>query len=802
MNGKLGFAAIGWLLVLLTLSVSWGICGWEEHGSPICTAFDDQFEPQITSDGAGGAIITWKDYRNHTLTLTDIYARRVDASGNVLWTADGVAICTVTNGQGDPEITSDGSGGAIITWTDARGGSPNIYVQRVDASGNSLWTADGVAICTAVNSQGDPEVTSDGTGGAVITWEDNRSDDNDLYVQRVDASGNLLWTADGVAICTATGNQFAPQIATDGAGGAIMTWRDYRTGDPDIYAQRVDASGNVPWTADGVAICTDLSQQHEAQITSDGMGGAIIAWRDTRGGISDVYVQRVDASGDTLWAADGIRVCPAMGNEYDLQLVSDEAGGAIITWRDSRSGTNDIYVQRVDASGNVHWTADGVAICTATADQYEPQITSDGAGGALVTWHDDRTGNTDIYVQRVDASGNLLWTADGVAICTVPGNQDDTQITSDGAGGAIITWRDHRTGAADVYAQSCDRNGYWGYPAPEIQVARDIPQDEGGYVTLAWDASRLDPWPHMLITHYTVWRAIDRSLLGSLDESHAVLLLSFSDAGPEVLGTSVIANSMFGGHYYWQLLTTTDAYHFAGYSEVVPTAFDSTSASMGYSWFQVVAHSGDSLYWVSLPDSGYSVDNNPPGQPIGLAGEYADSQLVVTWHPNTEEDLSHYAVYKGTSEYFVPDESNRIAELTDTLVVDETFDPAFESCYKVSAWDIHENESDFSILTGEQIGGVSGKSHATVLYQNEPNPFAPGTVVRFSLAERAHVRLRVFDVQGRPVRTLINETREPDSYTIGWDGTSDDGHQVAPGIYVCRLETQGISSAMKMVRLR
>jgi hypothetical protein len=742
---KLGFAALGWLLVLLTLSASWGVCGWEEHGSSICTADNDQFEPQITSDGAGGA---------------------------------------------------------IITWTDARGGSPNIYIQRVDASGNVLWTADGVAICTAVNSQRNPQITSDGVGGAVITWEDKRTDTSDVYVQRVDASGNALWTADGVAICTATGNQFAPQITSDGAGGAIMTWRDYRTGDPDIYAQRVDASGNVPWTADGVAICTDLDQQHEAQITSDGVGGAVITWRDTRGGVSDIYVQRVDASGNVLWTADGIGICPAMGNEYGPQITPDGAGGAIITWRDSRSGVNDIYVQRVDASGNVLWTADGVAICTATAHQYEPQITWDGAGGAVMTWHDDRTGNTDIYVQRVDASGNVLWTADGVAICTATGNQDDTQITSDGAGGAIITWRDYRNGTADIYAQSVDRNGYWGYPAPEIQVARDIPEDEGGFVTLAWDASRLDPWPHMLITHYTVWRAIDRSLLGSPHESDVVLLASFSDAGPVVEGAPVIANSPLGSHYYWQLLTTSVAYHFAGYSEIVPTAFDSTSASTGYNWFQVVAHAGDSLYWVSGPDSGYSVDNCAPGPPIGLTGEYANSQLVMTWHPNTEEDLSHYAVYKGASEDFVPGASNRIAEITDTLLVEETFDPTVETFYKVSAWDIHENESGFSVLTGEQIGGVPGKSYVTMLYQSEPNPFGPGTVIRFSLAERAHVYLRVFDVLGRPVRTLVDDVREPDRYAIGWDGTSDDGHQVAPGVYLYRLETPGFSQTMKMVRLR
>ena len=68
-----------------------------------------------------------------------------------------------------------------------------------------------------------------------------------------------------------------------------------------------------------------------------------------------------------------------------------------------------------------------------------PAITSDGAGGAIVTWHDTRSGGTtDIYAQRVNASGAIQWTADGVALCTARGNQDYVWITIDGAGGAIV----------------------------------------------------------------------------------------------------------------------------------------------------------------------------------------------------------------------------------------------------------------------------------------------------------------------------------------------------------------------------
>ena len=89
----------------------------------------------------------------------------------------------------------------------------------------------------------------------------------------------------------------------------------------------------------------------------------------------------------------------------ETKIVSDGAGGAIVTWLDLRNGTHmDIYSQRVDASGVVQWTADGVALCTASDSQADHAIVSDGAGGAIVVWRDRRSGWDEIYAQRVNAS--------------------------------------------------------------------------------------------------------------------------------------------------------------------------------------------------------------------------------------------------------------------------------------------------------------------------------------------------------------------------------------------------------------
>ena len=126
----------------------------------------------------------------------------------------------------------------------------------------SAWSADPTVnnpVCTATQDQNEHQIISDGSGGAIVTWQE---DNADIRAQRVDFSGNPQWTARGVPVCTATDGQIYPQLASDGSGGAIIAWRDGRSGGAaDIYAQRVDSSGNILWTANGVPVCTDNNYQ-------------------------------------------------------------------------------------------------------------------------------------------------------------------------------------------------------------------------------------------------------------------------------------------------------------------------------------------------------------------------------------------------------------------------------------------------------------------------------------------------------------------------------------------------------------
>jgi hypothetical protein len=388
-------------------------------------------------------------------------------------------VCNFSGNQTAVQVISDAAGGAIYTWIDDRNGTQDIYTQRVDANGTRQWNTNGIAICNATSDQFAPKLVADGSGGAIIVWYDNRSGEWDIYAQRINAGGTTLWTADGVSICTATGNQNAQQLISDGSGGAIITWSDGRTGGPnaEIYAQRINTAGTTLWPTNGVSVCNASSLQNIPQLVSDGSGGAIIAWEDWRNSQSDIYAQRISSNGITSWTFNGVAICSQSGaHQYNTKIVTDGSGGAIMCWMDNRNaGTNtDIYAQKVNSTGIAQWTANGIAICNASGLQLSPQMISDGASGAIMCW-EDRRANRDIYTQRVNTSGTVQWIANGIPVCSDFGTQEEPQMVARISGGAVFLWTDDRNVfQQDIYAQAMDAAGNALWIVNGVAVANEL----------------------------------------------------------------------------------------------------------------------------------------------------------------------------------------------------------------------------------------------------------------------------------------------------------------------------------------
>ena len=429
----------------------------------ICNYTSHQMDVQMVSDGSGGAIVVWRDGRNIANAI-DIYAQHISASGNLLWNVDAVPICNAASDQFAPRLVSDGANGAIIAWYDNRSGNYDIYAQRINSSGVVQWTTDGVAICIATGNQNAHQLLADGNGGAFIVWSDGRTSgpNADIYGQLVNAAGVVQWTANGAPINYASSLQNIPQLTSDGGTGFFVSWEDWRNfGQTDIYVQKVSSNGFYTWSYLGVGICVEANgAQYNSKIVADGAGGAIICWQDKRTSSSDdIYAQKINTNGVVQWTNNGVLICNASGLQINEQMLSDGAGGAIICWEDRRAG-QDIYAQRINTSGAVQWAANGVAVCSDGSNQNEAQIITTSSGAAIVCWTDYRNAPGDIYAQKLNSSGAAQWAVNGVPVSNATNDQAAAAIINDGNDNAIIAWRDLRTtNDYDIYSSRLLSNG-------------------------------------------------------------------------------------------------------------------------------------------------------------------------------------------------------------------------------------------------------------------------------------------------------------------------------------------------------
>ncbi len=779
---------------------------WLLNGAPVCMAQNNQQYPEVVSDGQGGVIAVWMDTRSGQ--DYDIWAQRINAWGQPVWQANGVPVCMLSGDQMYPRVISDGAGGAVVVWEDLRSSSDfDIYAQRLGANGSAIWALNGVAVCTATLNQQAPQATSDGAGGVIITWHDVRTLSNwDIYAQRVDPAGNVLWLGDGKPVCTNVSNQFRPKLIDDASGGAFVVWEDFRNGAQyDIYAQRIDSNGNFYWNLDGIQLCGAGQNQVAVEIVSDGAGGAIATWEDNRTGLTDTFAQRLANSGTPQWAVNGVSLTSGNGGEYAPQIVSDGSNGAIITWHDTRSGNGDIYAQRVNYSGGLLWAAAGVALCTAPAEQDDPHIVGDELGGAIVSWSDQRFSATrDVYARRIDASGAPQGTANGVPLGLLPSAQMDPRIASDGVGGAIVAWWDNRMGTQHVYAQRLDRFNNWGYASPDIVSASDVPGDQGGEVNLSWDASRFDPWPYQTIDRYTVWRAINPSLAAVFLSSGTTLVHPGDPIDPDMTA-AIRVESAASETYYWQLMSTVDAYYLNGYAQTVPTQFDSTATTPDPHYFQVIAHGfTPQEYWVSAPASGRSLDNLAPAASLTLMAQRVGSDILLTWNSSGsgEPDFQQYAVYRASMSGVQPVPGSFVTGTPDTVLVDISPPPGF-LYYIVTAVDVHANQSppsnEASVTIPTGVGDGTPKLAGLALDSNYPNPFSAATTLRVGLPRQSDIVLDVYDVAGRRVAGGRIKGAGAGWQSIPFDGRDAIGRALPSGVYFYRVTAAGETQTRKMV---
>lgn len=338
----------------------------------------------------GAALLAWRSAGEPGPTR--IVAQAISPDGRPLWGEQGVTLVIGTISLSSPTVVSDRHGGAFVFWIEDRAPDTTAVVraQHVSDSGVPLWLEGGVVISEPMSSYGNPVAVEDGANGSIVAWTGGRAADLNLRAARVTQGGGRPWGE--ISLCAAAGDQFQLTEAATGDGGLLAAWQDHRAlPNGAIYAQRVSHSGRVEWGTDGTPVCTVPGTRGIPGISSDGAGGAYVAWADSREDV-ELFASRLDAQGQLRagWQPNGTPVCARVirstpfGTERsaveDIAMSGEPDGRAMLTWQDYRIKDPDGPMTASDYDFAMLLTPDGpvasAILPTVSKAQTRDQLTS------------------------------------------------------------------------------------------------------------------------------------------------------------------------------------------------------------------------------------------------------------------------------------------------------------------------------------------------------------------------------------------------------------------------------------------
>jgi len=457
-----------WVVIALGLIPGRVHAAWDPAGNNVTQGIVQRFDhyPHLARDGGGGAFVAWDTEDDWQPYDRDVAICRVASNGDVLWSALVSGQAGIQRGS---EIVEDGTGGAIVVWFDERttGVGAGIYAQRYDSTGVAQWTTDGEFMSDLEPLLLPPlehiSVVSDGANGAILAWQDYSQI---IRVQRIRYDGYRPWGAFALPVTTTpSGGETWSGAATDGAGGAIVTWVrfDGSVGvNFDVRAQRFNAAGVRLWGNAGIPV-TNSPASDFPQIVPAASGGAIVLWHQFEAE-TELRLQQLDAAGNRLWGLDGVTVSTGINvTENSGRLVGDGANGAFVTWMDNRNDSDaaDLFAVHVLGTGVVSAQKQ---LTTSYSVVEDPIIVRDGAGGAFVAWRLKQMVNGPIkdlvYYQWLDSSGNNLLTNGGELLYDQSAAQLTPQALLTSPGQFIVTWEDERNQpfSTDCFAKLVEGN--------------------------------------------------------------------------------------------------------------------------------------------------------------------------------------------------------------------------------------------------------------------------------------------------------------------------------------------------------
>lgn len=526
--------------------------------------------------------------------------------------------------------------------------------------------------------------------------------------------------------------------------------------------------------------------------------GTIITWYDEKNNGS-LYVQKLDIGGDTKWTAGGVMLDMNLGSSFISeddypQIFSDNNGGAVIIYTKSFFNNKEIYARKVFWDGSTL----NRPVCLSSkfyGYNFSPSAVIAGKKNIAVTWENFSGGDFNIHAQLIDLNCNLIWNhGNEVEVCDFPYDQRKPTIACDNDLNIYVAWLDSRDldegeFAYNLYANVISKNGnYLEFGSKGKLIFGDDLKNKS-YIRKE-SGKQFENIEKELLANHNLISSDGNSIIASIERSN------YEDDGyicvfklDEKLNT--IWKKLIDDFYY----------------QTNPLIVSDNNSGVNVFWIDRRNGSSE-IYLMSINKDGYTLKGGRNGEVISCDNMKITGARILP----SEKNQNGICLYQ--NKIFL----SWVNTLSDKLNIQKLNLPDESSnCGDVIELLDGVSEGEYTSITNQDDNLVVVYKHANSIFalikeikdnnkveinretviNNFPNPFNPSTKISFLIPSDGFVRLSVFDITGKEIKSLINEFKLSGKYNITFDGSN-----LSSGIYFYTLETNGLIQTKKMTLVK
>lgn len=475
-------------LIFVVLKSDFAFTQWVNDPTSNTKLVIDPVDPvNITafSDLSGGAYVFWEDKKG--TQNKDIYFIRFDKHGEVSFRGDGKAISTRSGIKENPIAVVGPFGNAYVLWRGKEKNISELYIQKLSKAGLRLWRNEGIQLTDSRSEKTDYSFRIDKRGIIHISYiiKSNTSPAK-YYVkyQSLDANGKFLSDSLKGNLYSSVSTITETEIVPDNKGGKYIFWLETQKNKTLLRTQYIDSTGSRKWGPKPLTISKETNSV--ISYTVGKLGNSVYTAYTYQGQNKVIYQNLISVSGNLLWGDDGILLTYQKGSQTNPQFAFIDST-VVVSWTNEFDKTKDVFIQRFDLSGKRLWGNNGKRIINIKGNQFGQRIVHNQKGSIILAWIDKKPNSSagNLYIQKVDSKGKLLWDSLGVTISSSKEIEKSyLNLIADGEGGAITVFKGTANKKNEIYGQKIFSTGT--YASQMLGFNADVINDS---VKIYWYAA-------------------------------------------------------------------------------------------------------------------------------------------------------------------------------------------------------------------------------------------------------------------------------------------------------------------------